>query len=483
MTVTGAGSAVWSGSWAAERLGIQVLTEVGVGGLVIEDLVGMALRINPRRAHLLVSRVLGKHVPADPRLILGAGRLLGALVADRLSGRDTGIADAGGSLLAAALSGASGAAPSLLALCNRHLADGPIVDALVLGYAETATGLGHAVADAIDADYLHSTRRDVPGVAREGAFEEAHSHATQHLLLPEDPLLLANPRPLVLVDDELSTGATVMDTIRAVQRVARRDRFVVASLVDLRSRADRQRLHDFARQIGIRLDVVTLVSGQIRLPEDAVVRGQALTAAHGRRPLDGSADRTRGRGAAPTIVVPPWPEGVRDGGRHGFPAAERTAFDAAVRAAADALLPGVPTGVGARVLVLGTEELMYLPLRLAAALVDRMPVESADVWFSSTTRSPVVPVDEPGCAIRTVLTFDSHDRPIDGPGRRYAYNVAQAAEGDAFDAAVLVVDDMSCSWPEGGGGLPDRLAEVIGGPVIVLIVPSYRPSTAAETKS
>ena len=50
------------------------------------DLVGMALRRNPRRAHLLVSTVLGKHLPADPRLVYGAGRLLGALVADRLAG-------------------------------------------------------------------------------------------------------------------------------------------------------------------------------------------------------------------------------------------------------------------------------------------------------------------------------------------------------------------------------------------------------------
>ena len=38
-------------------------------------------------------------------------------------------------------------------------------DALVLGFAETATALGHCVAEALGgADYLHSTRRPVPGV-------------------------------------------------------------------------------------------------------------------------------------------------------------------------------------------------------------------------------------------------------------------------------------------------------------------------------
>ena len=40
-------------------------------------LLGLALRDNPRRAQLLVSRVLGKHVPTDPRVVHTAGLLLG----------------------------------------------------------------------------------------------------------------------------------------------------------------------------------------------------------------------------------------------------------------------------------------------------------------------------------------------------------------------------------------------------------------------
>ena len=50
-------------------------------------LLGLALRRNPRRAQLLVSRVLGKHVPTDPRVVQAAGLLLGGLVADALAGR------------------------------------------------------------------------------------------------------------------------------------------------------------------------------------------------------------------------------------------------------------------------------------------------------------------------------------------------------------------------------------------------------------
>lgn len=63
----------------------------------------------------------------------------------------------------------------------------PIDPVTVLGFAETATGLGHCVADELDARYLHSTRRPVAGMVAAAGFEEVHSHATSHLLLPRSP--------------------------------------------------------------------------------------------------------------------------------------------------------------------------------------------------------------------------------------------------------------------------------------------------------
>jgi adenine/guanine phosphoribosyltransferase-like PRPP-binding protein len=464
---------LWSGQWTADRLDARLTTTAGVGGLVAEDLVGLGLRRNPRRAHLLVSRVLGKHVPTDPRLVHGAARLLGALVADRLTGvtgdlpADGARAADGGALVAAALRGEPTASSDLLAALDAQLPSAP-VEALVLGYAETATGLGHSVADQLRAPYLHSTRRPVPGVAPVGAFEESHSHATSHLLLPADPALLAGPRPLVLVDDELSTGATVMDTIRAVQAIAPRPRYVVAALVDLRSAADRAALAAFAAEAGVEVEVVALVSGEVALPADALTRGAALVERHGR-----SAAEPRPV-AADVRPVRAWPDGVRDGGRHGFPDGERPAFDAAVAAVARQLRPGLPGAAGERLLVLGTEELMYLPTRLAAELAALLAGDGVEVLVSSTTRSPVVPVDEPGCAIRTALTFPASDDPADGPGPRYAYNVAPPTGGRPFDAVLLVVDDAHTPVAD---GLEARLAAVTAGPVTVLTVPSSRPGT------
>jgi hypothetical protein len=126
------------------------------------------------------------------------------------------------------------------------------------------------------------------------------------------------------------------------------------------------------------------------------------------------------------------------------------------------------------VLVLGFEELMYAPLRLAEGLADSL--DGADVRYSTTTRSPVQAIDDPGYAIRTRLTFPAHDDPADGPGERYAYNVAPGSDPDRrFDAIVLVIDHAA-DTPElhAAGGLPDQLS-ALGAQVLLAVIPAHRP--------
>ncbi|MFF4482219.1 phosphoribosyltransferase domain-containing protein [Streptomyces sp. NPDC001520] len=647
----------------------------GDGGAELRELLGLALRRNPKRAHLLVSNVLGKHVPQRPAIVHDAGVRLGRRVRELLG-------------------------------------DEAAARAVVLGYAETATGLGHSVADGLAlAPYLHSTRRPVPGVATVGGFEEEHSHATSHLLLPEDPGLLASTGPLVLVDDEFSTGRTVLNTIAALHRRFPRDHYVVVALVDMRSSEDRARLDAFAADLGARVDLVAAAAGVVHLPDDVLERGAKLVAAHEAAAPDhevaptstappegaapsaplavaapsappvgavpsaplvgaastappagavssappvgaapsappvGAASSAPSAGAAPTALpagVAPdagpagaapdagpavvrvdlgWPEGLPDGGRHGFTPAHRARLEAALPAMATRLAnalaqapehsaapvdgapmspkghatpapdgladdaqaapgghavpdhratpagdglrgrgdapegatggrgthpaapadgapaapadgapaapadgapaapgghaaPGHPTSLaddpavaprrtvpapvgpgqvdGARatvptrprpprrrVLVLGFEELMYAPLRIAKALDDVLDgVEDVEVRYSTTTRSPVLAVDDPGYAIRTRLTFPAHDEPADGPGPRYAYNVAPGADpGRRFDAVVAIVDSTADTPAlHAPGGLLAALSAHTDR-LVLAVVPAYRPQT------
>nr|WP_263173419.1 phosphoribosyltransferase [Streptomyces sp. SCSIO ZS0520] len=438
----------------------------------LRDMLGLALRRNPKRAHLLVSNVLGKHVPQLPSVVHRSGHDLGRRVLELLGPEQAG-------------------------------------SSVVLGYAETATGLGHCVADGMSsAPYLHSTRRPVPGVHQAGGFEESHSHATSHLLLPEDPELLAGSGPLVLVDDEFSTGNTVLNTIRTLHGRYPRERYVIVALVDMRAPQDRQRLADFAEEIGARIDLIAAARGTVSLPPDVLTAGQALVEAHENRAEnhpDGTLAPERsaassaaqesptggtepgGQGPSPrfTRVGLGWPEGLPDGGRHGFLPGHRSLLEAALPKMADGIAEELRARLGSegratgttpartpKVLVLGCEELMYTPLRLALALEEQLP--GVEVRFSTTTRSPVLAIDDPGYAIRSRLTFPSHDNPDDGPGDRYAYNVA----GAGFDA-VLAVVDSAADTPElsASHGLLSRLAAHTG-QVLLAVVPSYVPASA-----
>ncbi|ULH17305.1 phosphoribosyltransferase family protein (plasmid) [Deinococcus sp. KNUC1210] len=193
----------------------------------LDDLLTYAVRRNPRRGFLFVSRVLGKHIPVSPD------------VAAR-SYHD----------LAAAL-------PTLHA---PHF----------IGLAETATALGEGVFRAWQAQqrtergtFQHTTRYAVTGRSVLLRFDEPHSHAPAHLLY--DPGETARrAEELVLIDDELSTGTTLEHLTRAwtdlhphVRRV------VLVSLTDWCGR--RQEL---AAALGLPLDFVSLSRGTYTFTPD-----------------------------------------------------------------------------------------------------------------------------------------------------------------------------------------------------------------------
>lgn len=439
-------------AWVRDQFGVELHTGHSELGWELADLVGVALRRNPRRAHLLVSSVLGKHIPADPRVIRGSGLLLGALVGHTLAGSEIPT-----SLKTAATRALSGSDPdSLIQLLGEPAKIAP--ELTVLGFAETATGLGHCVAEALGAGvYLHSTRRAVPGVPVAGTFEEGHSHATSHLLEPIPGDLLAGAGVLVLVDDEFSTGKTVMGTIAEIHQMFPREHYVIASLIDLRSATDVASMGRFAAGLGVRITVVSLVNGRVDLPEGLAAAAAARIAEADdcvRSPATTRGDLIEVRMS--------WPAAVPDGGRHGFLATDNAAFDQALEAGAQQILDLLPVAAS-RILVIGTEELMYLPLRLAQVLGER---GGREIRFQTTTRSPVHPVDATGYPVRRGLTFISPEGDTEVP--RYLYNADW--DGTPAEAIVVVVDAaMDTRELRAEGGLTAALMD-LGVPVLLTVV-------------
>lgn len=354
------------------------LLEVDVDAAVMPaaNLFGFAERRNPKRAFLFVSKVLGRHIPVRPSIMVASfERLAAELPADL---------------------------------------PGPV---LMIGMAETAVGLGagvHRAYSAIRSDsvYLTTTRHPL-GTDLFARFEEEHSHASAHLIhLPVDLEvrdLMLQARSLVLVDDEASTGKTLVNLRRALFEagLSKIERVVTCVLTDWSAGAVR-------KAFGELVTAVSLVKGVYRFHEDPFV------------PLPNMPD-------VGAVSTGEWPLSPRnDWGRLG------------VRHVEDTLAPDIQVQPGEKIIVVGTSEFVWRPFLLA----ERLERSGADVHFGATTRSPIAL----GHAIEHTLSFsDNYGLGIPN----FLYNVKPGE----FDRVLICTETPAQA-------LPAELVEVLKAEVI-----------------
>ena len=349
--------------------------------LEADALVSVAERANPRRSFLLVSSVLGKHLPVDAARCRLAGLALGLRVA--------GDPRAEPATLALATRDAPGTA-ALVAELERSPAT-TLPGAVVLGFAETATALGEQVASVLDAAWFQTTTRQRGALAGAVAFEESHSHAPEQWIGGGDERWPAGP--LVIVDDELTTGATAARLVAVLHERRPRAHYVVAALVDGRPAGEGGPLKRCARRLGARIDVVCLR----------------------RRPAQAALGAGWSAGALPAAADGPLPAARTRELRAGFGGAlqhagqSRDARRSLALAAANTAAEIGPLAPGS--LVLGTGEHLAFAQRCA---------QEAGALTSSTTRSPVLVAAGPGYPIRDGLAFPNPD--AEGLAG-FAYNV------------------------------------------------------------
>jgi orotate phosphoribosyltransferase len=329
--------------------GVLALTYEGQNAIA-KNLFQVAERINPKRAFVFVSNVLGRHIPVKPSAHQET--------AEKLA-QDT----------------------------KAHLGDGPV---LVMGYAETAVGFGAAVGRAIKNSahnsvfYLPTTRHPVEGHDWL-VFEEGHSHATdQRVMTPANEGFIAElksseNKTLVLVDDESTTGNTFAGlALELKDNGLEFDKIVLVTLTDWSGGEAEKTV---ARAVGKdNVCSVSLFQGRWAWHQDPNAAQKVIPTNTPHTPR-------------PAWTAPKAPESLYQAPRLGTDFSQDLSLDALEAAGLN-----IPTN--GRVLVVGTGEHVWTPFLLAEKLEEK----GLDSAFLATTRSPILP----GEVIKEKAVFADH---------------------------------------------------------------------------
>ncbi len=374
--------------------------------LKVSDVFGMALRHgNPRRSFLFVSQILGKHQPIEPQALSNACYALATLLAEEYSWPYSAIN-----------------VPVLSA--RRDLHRQPIdvpQQTLVIGFAETATAMGHYVFDAFDGDvaYVHSTRECVSEFPEVLRTDEPHSHAREHFLHLRDPSQLFKAEEIIIVDDEISTGATVANLVEAIEGAGNKKRRY--SILTFLNWGEQTPSITKLRERGLDVQVFSLLRGVFSCTVNA-----QLPKPSWRTPID-TLDRVWHEHRLGMPAVKSGSSYAQAGGRFGVHAATRASMEETLSQCGARLSR---ERRGQNTLCLGSGECMYVPSRLAMTLGE-------NVYFHATTRSPALTVEIADYALTSGICFRAPD---DEKRMEYVYNVGRTSVRQPFDELFFFVE-------------------------------------------
>ncbi|WP_235907292.1 phosphoribosyltransferase family protein [Niallia circulans] len=382
--------------------------------LEVQELFQMAARINKKRSFLFVSKLLGKHIPIKPKLGLWTGFALAA----RYEELKTGVVSASRDVLLKAYY------DNIASFRDEPIIAKEIASPIIIGFAETATALGHSFYKAFShAAFFHTTREVVDGMESIISFEEEHSHATSHRCYI-DASMLDTQREVILVDDELTTGNTAINIIRDIQAKYPRTEYTVVSILDWRSKENEAKLKSLEQELGITIRCVSLIKGVFQLEGELnnVSDGQEETGISTNiveTEYISLAEFTKDNllpFSSRTLLdernVSPY---LKNTGRFGLHSSEIDWVEAAASFLAQ-------KRIGSQTLSIGTGEFMYIPMKIASLMGD-------GVYYQSSTRSPIYPHNEHYYGAKTAIHFlNPEDTSID----HYLYNLTEYAYDDIF---------------------------------------------------
>lgn len=336
--------------------------------LIWEQIIGAAKRENnQKRSFVVINRWQGKHVPVQPSKAL-----------------------------------------QMMALLAEQLKEQAKEPCLVIGFAETATAIGLAVAQALGCPCMTTTREALPGVDYL-YFSEAHSHATEQKLVKDDlEHSLRWAKRIIFVEDEITTGHTILQLVRLLRTVYGQQcpAFTAAAVLNGMGAEERER---FQQE---QISCVYLQKSNPDLYAEQVRQYEKL----------GNSYDLRMASAALTMAPLVYSGGLE------LRRLQQPAEIGAQCAALYALVKQqIPLQSGERLLLLGTEEFMYPALAVGQLLEQ----DGYQVWCHATTRSPIVPMAEQNYPLQARWQLDSL---YEAERHTYIYNL------QAYNRVIVISD-------------------------------------------
>ncbi|WP_176461643.1 phosphoribosyltransferase [Anaeromicrobium sediminis] len=404
-----------------DKLQVNIKIDENPYGLDLKKVMNMAARKNKKRSFLFVSKLLGKHIALNPKLGILTSSILANSYMDKIYKKHNNIIE------------------KICTSINYHenidetyeeYEKNPISlndPTIFIGFAETATALGHGVFSSFKGEhtYIHTTRELIHKKESLISFEEEHSHATSHRFYSIDKNLLNNEKKIVLIDDEITTGKTALNIIKDINSKYARKEYTILTILDWRNHEDRLLYEEFEKKLNIKINVVSLISGSMNVEQNGEINDTAHEYENNKDSEIEIINLFEESHFTPVyypslngklINHTPY---IRQCGRFGISTKDEFSVSDTFKEIGKLL---EKKRIGKNTLCLGTEEFMYIPMKISAYMGE-------GIKYHSTTRSPIYVNGEKSYAIKSKYPHKSLNN---NSVENYIYNLHKDAYDDMF---------------------------------------------------
>ena len=426
-----------------DRVNLDVYIDAIKFNIDKTSLFKLAARKNKKRGFLFVSTVLGKHIPVSPNISLLFGRLLALVYSNCILKKENLICDE-----IKYLTNEYGKLNVLENSCNitndkyllinkrlgelykREVEDKINIDekTLFIGFAETATGLGHSVYENFTGkiSYIHTTRESLKDIDLSLDFQEEHSHATEHFLFGD----ISNFEKIVLIDDEFTTGNTTLNFIKEIKKKFGIEKFTLLSILDWRTEKHLSNMHEFCIENSVDITFESILKGTIEITDDSNDIKEIIEEdkKHHIEFQDFQIEKIKishlnwNRIEVYNPDIDRKVNYLKNTGRFllDIQKEDKDFFDYSV-ATIKKILEEEKI-LNERLLFLGTEEFIYIPMKIASYF--------DNAYFQSTTRSPIYQSNELSYGVKNSIEFMN---PYKKNIKNFLYNL----KDNFYDGVIL----------------------------------------------